>query len=88
MGISENRGYLRVPLKGYYKGTIRFIRVPLKGSTRAYRVSENKGHLNFGVLIIRILLSRAPRLGSSIFGSSHITTFLNPGTSLLGSLDP
>ena len=34
------RGYLRVPLKGYDKGTIRFIRVPLKGSTRAYRVSE------------------------------------------------
>ena len=29
LGVSENRGYLRVPLKGYYKGT---IRVPLKGS--------------------------------------------------------
>ena len=27
-GVSENWGYLRVPLKGYYKGT---IRVALKG---------------------------------------------------------
>ena len=23
MGVSENRGYLRVPLKGYYKGSIK-----------------------------------------------------------------
>ena len=27
-GASENSGYVRVPLKGYYKGT---IRVPLRG---------------------------------------------------------
>ena len=31
LGVSENRGYLRVPLKDYYKGT---IRVSLKGSIR------------------------------------------------------
>ena len=30
-GFPKLRGYLRVPLKGYYKGT---IRVPLKGSIR------------------------------------------------------
>ena len=30
-GVSENWGNLRVPLKGYYKGT---IRVALKGSIR------------------------------------------------------
>ena len=31
MGVSETKGYLRVPLEGYYKGT---MRVPLKGSIR------------------------------------------------------
>ena len=31
IGVSENSGYLRVPLKGYYKST---IRVPLKGPIR------------------------------------------------------
>ena len=42
--FTENLGYLRVPLKGYYKGT---IRVPLKRCIT-----------HFGVLAIRILLFR------------------------------
>ena len=33
LGVSDNSGYLRVPLKGYYKGT---KRVPLKGSIRVW----------------------------------------------------
>ena len=31
MGVSYNKGYLRVPLKGYYKGA---ISAPLKDSIR------------------------------------------------------
>ena len=38
------KGTIRVPLKGYYKGT---IRVPLK-SSRRFRVSENQGYLISG----------------------------------------
>ena len=52
------RGYLRVPLKGYYKPT---IRVPLQGSKQGlgFRVSEKIGGTSFfWVLIIRILLFR------------------------------
>ena len=37
--------YLRVPLKGYYTGS---IRIPLKGSIRLHmRVSENRGSVFF-----------------------------------------
>ena len=36
VGVSEDKGYLGAPLKGYYKGT---LRVPFKGpgSFRRYR---------------------------------------------------
>ena len=54
MGVSENLGYLRVPLKGYYKGT---MRVPLKGLYKGLEFPKIRGTL-FGVLIIRILLFR------------------------------
>ena len=52
--VSENLGYLRVPLKGHYKGT---IRVPLKGSIRV-KSFRKFGVPYFGVLILRILLFR------------------------------
>ena len=35
-------GYLRVPLKGYYKST---IRVPLKGSIKGLELPKIKGYL-------------------------------------------
>ena len=45
MGVSENWGYLRVPLKGYYKGTIRVLFRVL-----GFRVSETWGYLILGSL--------------------------------------
>ena len=45
MGVSENEGYLRVPLKGYYKGT---IRVTLKGSIRVLEFPKMRGTLFWG----------------------------------------
>ena len=53
MGVPENKGFLRVPLKGYYNGTIRF---PLKGSIR-FQSFRKLGVPHFGgPYIIRILL--------------------------------
>ena len=55
LGVSENWGYLRVPLKGYYKGT---IRVPLKGLYKGLEFPKIRGTL-FGVgrilLLFRVL---------------------------------
>ena len=45
MGVSENEGYLRVPLKGYYQGT---IRVTLKGSIRVLEFPKIRGTLFWG----------------------------------------
>ena len=53
--------YLRVPLKGYDKGT---TRVPLEGSIRVLYL--------FGGLIIRILPFRVLYWGPPFFGNSHL----------------
>ena len=67
--LQPGPGYLRVPLKGIYKGT---IRVPLKGSIR---VSGFRKFVvpYFGVLTMRILLFRVLYSGPPIFGNSHLS---------------
>ena len=64
MGVSENQGYLRVPLKST-------IRVPLKGYSKGLGFPKIRGLPPFGVLIIRILLFRALYQGPPIFGNSQ-----------------
>ena len=69
MRVSENSGYLRVPLQGYYKGT---IRVPLKGPIRVSSFRKF-GIPYFGVLLIRIPLLRVLYSGP-LFSETPIYT--------------
>ena len=69
MGVSENSGCLRFPLKGYYKGT---IRVPLKGFYKGLEFPKIRGTLFlFWCPYNRILLFRVLLGSPTICGNSH-----------------